>query len=46
LTAYRKLPVTYPMVPWPTSYYLPFSHNTPWLAYNTVSKNHPQHYWL
>jgi len=28
LTAYRNLPTPYPMVPSPTLYDLPFSHNT------------------
>jgi len=33
LTAYRKLPTPYPMVPPPTFYDLPFSYNTTRLAY-------------
>jgi len=28
VTGYRKLPARYPMVPSPTIYDLPFSHNT------------------
>jgi len=34
LTAYRKSPVPYPMVPSPTFYNLPFSHNTAQLAHH------------
>jgi len=36
LTAYRKSPASYPMVSFPTSYSLPFSHNTARLVYNSA----------
>jgi len=36
LTAYRKLPAFYPMIPSPTTYELPFSHNTARLAYHSA----------
>jgi len=36
LTAYRKLPPSYPTVPLPTPYDLPFSHNSAKLAYHSA----------
>jgi len=36
LTAYKKTPVPYPMVPSLTPYNLSFSHNTTWLAYHSA----------
>jgi len=35
-TAYRKSLAPYPMVPLPTPYDLPFSHNTARLAYRSA----------
>jgi len=40
LIAYRKLPPLYPMVPSPTFYDLPFSHNTARLAYVVTLQSH------
>jgi len=36
LTAYRKSPAPYPMVPSPTLYNLLFSHCTTWFAYHSA----------
>jgi len=36
LTAYRKSPAPYPMVPSPITYDLPFSHNTARSAYHSA----------
>jgi len=36
LTAYRKLPPPYPMVPSPAPCDLPFSHNTAQLTYHSA----------
>jgi len=36
LTAYRKSPAPYPIVPSPILYDLPFSHNTARLAYHSA----------
>jgi len=36
LTAYRKSPLPYPMLPWPTLYDLPFTHNIALLPYHSA----------